>query len=284
MFKPMLASPVELDVIKYPVYCSPKYDGIRCVIREGVAMSRTLKMIPNKYISEMLRMCPDDLDGELIIPNTTFNGIQSMIMDEKGEPTNFEYHVFDIISSKTYLERVDDLKNMKLPSFCKKVLPHKFETESDMLEYERECVEDWDYEGIMVRSPNGPYKFGRSSAKQGYLLKLKRFTDDEATIVGFEEMMHNNNEAVKDLLGHTKRSSKKAGMIPSGVLGAFTVVMKNGNQFNVANGMTAADRINYWQNRETMLGKLVKYKFQGLGTKNLPRFPIFIGIRHHDDM
>jgi len=283
-FQPMLASPIELENIKYPVYCSPKYDGIRCVIRGGIALSRKLKKIPNVYISKMLNMCLDNLDGELIIPHANFNQIQSAVMSEDGEPTNFEFHVFDVISNKPYLERMSDLEKMKLPAFCKKVLPHKFDNEEDMLEYERECVDDYEFEGIMLRSPDGPYKFGRSTAKQGYLLKLKRFTDAEATIVGFEEMMHNENEKTKDELGHSKRSHKKAGMVPAGVLGAFTVETADGKQFNVSTGMTAQDRVSYWENRDSMIGKLVKYKFQESGAKDLPRFPVFLGIRHPDDM
>jgi DNA ligase-1 len=279
----MLASPIELDNIKYPVYCSPKYDGIRCVIREGIALSRKLKEIPNLYISAMLKMCPDNLDGEIIIPHANFNKIQSAVMSEDGEPANFEFHVFDVISSKPYLERMETLKTMELPKFCKKVLPHKFDNEDDMLEYERECVDEWEFEGIMIRSPNGPYKFGRSTAKQGYLLKLKRFTDAEAKIVGFEEMMHNENEKTKDELGHSKRSHKKAGMVPAGVLGSFTVEMADGKRFKVSTGMTAEDRATYWENRESMLGQLVKYKFQEAGAKDLPRFPVFLGIRHPDD-
>ena len=145
-------------------------------------------------------------------------------------------------------------------------------------------MEDWEYEGIMIRSGNGPYKFGRSSAKEGYLLKLKRFADDEARIVGFDEMLHNENEAFLDKLGHTKRSTKKDGMVPAGVLGSFIVKMKNGKQFNVATGMTAADRLAYWTARTSLLGQYVKYKFQGYGTNGLPRFPVFLGIRHVDDM
>ena len=73
-------------------------------------------------------------------------------------------------------------------------------------------------------------------------------------------------------------------MVPAGVLGAFTVEMPDGKQFKVSTGMTAEDRANYWENRESMLGQLVKYKFQEAGAKDLPRFPVFLGIRHPDDM
>lgn len=282
MFQPMLASAVELQSVKYPVYCSPKFDGIRCVIRDGVALSRKLKQIPNVYVSKMMSKCSNNLDGELILAGKTFNEIQSAIMSEDGEP-NFEFHVFDIISDKPYVERMVELAELKLPKFCRKVLPVKIRSEAEMLNYERHCVDEKGYEGIMIRSPNGPYKFGRSTAKQGYLLKLKRFQDAEATIIGLEEMMHNENEKTKDELGHAKRSHKRAGMVPAGVLGAF-VVSDGTREFRVSTGMTADDRAHYWMNKDSMIGKLVKYKFQDAGAKDLPRFPVFLGIRHSDDI
>jgi DNA ligase-1 len=240
-----------------------------------------LKPIPNDHIQSMLSECPNGLDGEIIIPHKTFNQIQSLVMSSDGEP-KFEYRVFDIINDKPYLERIRELKQLDLPEFCKKVIPVKINDEDELMEYERETVDEWEFEGIMIRSPNGPYKFGRSTAKQGYLLKLKRFTDAEATIVGFEELQHNDNEATKDELGHTKRSHKKAGMVPGGVLGAF-VVRDGDKEFRVSTGMTAADRDVYWKNRDQMIGQLVKYRFQESGAKDLPRFPVFLGIRHPDD-
>lgn len=283
MFKPMLAAAVELESLKYPVYCTPKYDGIRCVIRDGVALSRTLKPIPNIHIRGMLAHNLNNLDGELIIPHKSFNEIQSAVMSDDGIP-EFEFVVFDIIGEGDYLTRINILSAMELPAFCKKVLPVEIHNQDALEDYERECVEDWEFEGIMIRSGKGPYKFGRSTVKQGYLLKFKRFQDDEAEIIGFVEMMHNTNEKKKDARGESKRSSKKEGMVPAGVLGAFTVRMASGAKFNVATGLNTQDRETYWQNREGLLGKFVKYRYQEEGAKNLPRFPVFLGIRHEDDM
>ena len=280
-FQPMLATSVELDKVKYPVYCSPKFDGIRCVIRDGVALSRMLKPIPNKWISAMLSECPNNIDGELIIPHQTFNQIQSVVMSGDIADVYFEYHVFDIISDKPYDERMQNLADMELPSFCRKVMSHIMTCEEDLLEYEKECVEEYEFEGIMIRAVKGRYKFGRSTMRDGCLLKVKRFKDAEAKIVGFEEMMHNQNELKVDALGHAKRSSKKEGMVPAGVLGAFVVEMDDGTTFKVSTGMTHADRDAYWKTRDTMLGKLVKYKYQESDGK--PRFPVFLGIRHPDD-
>jgi DNA ligase-1 len=280
-FQPMLASPVDLAGVVYPVLCSPKYDGIRCIIKDGVALSRTLKPIPNSYIQKMLSSCPTNLDGELIIKNKTFNQIQSAVMNGAGEP-DFTYVVFDVINDFEYSERVEDLLTLELPACCETVIPLLVENEEELLAYETTCLAE-NYEGIMIRSPDGPYKFGRSTPKQGYLSKLKRFQDSEAVIIGFEELQHNMNEATVDARGHTKRSHKKAGMVDAGTLGAF-VVRDGTMEFKVATGLTAEERQEYWDSREQMIGKLVKYKCQPSGAKDLPRFPTFLGIRHPDDL
>jgi DNA ligase-1 len=278
----MLASPVDLDKVKYPVLCSPKFDGIRCVIKGGVALSRKLKPIPNTHIQSLLAECPDGLDGELILPNKTFQATTSAVMSEDGEP-NITFYVFDIIEDGPYSERVQHLKAIDLPKVCKKVIPVIIRNKEDLLEYEREAVEDYEFEGIMIRTPDGPYKFGRSTPKQGYLSKLKRFQDSEGIIVGFEELQHNRNTLEEDAIGHAKRSHKKAGMVAAGVLGAF--VLRDGDkEFKVATGLTAEQRADFWEKRPELMGKLVKYKYQESGAKDLPRFPVFLGLRDPRDL
>ena len=75
-FKPMLASQIDdLSTVKYPVYASYKLDGIRAIIYQGVAYSRSLKPIPNKSIQEWAMQNKESLeglDGEFIVgePNT----------------------------------------------------------------------------------------------------------------------------------------------------------------------------------------------------------------------
>lgn len=283
-FKPMLAGSVtDLGKIQYPVLATPKLDGIRCLMLPDGAYSRKLKKIPNRFIQEKMRDVPIGLDGELLVPGKTFNGVSSAVMSSDGEP-DFRYYVFDIVSAVGYSDRMDDLRKMKLPSFCRKITPKLIHNQEELLAYEKEILGYGD-EGIMIRSLKSPYKYGRSSEAEGYLLKLKRFQDAEATILGFEELQHNQNEATVSELGYTKRSSHKAGKVPAGVLGSFRVRdIRTGVEFNVSTGMTAEERAQYWENRDTLLGKIVKYKYQEIGAKDLPRFPTFLGFRSADDM
>lgn len=54
MFKPLLACNADLSKVRYPVYVSPKLDGIRCIVINGIAMSRSMKPIPNRYIQSQI--------------------------------------------------------------------------------------------------------------------------------------------------------------------------------------------------------------------------------------
>jgi DNA ligase-1 len=136
------------------------------------------------------------------------------------------------------------------------------------------------YEGLILRDPLSPYKYGRASMKQGWMLKLKRFQDDEAEIIGVQEMMHNANEAKRDELGRTKRSSAKAGLVGTGLMGALHVRdLKSGVEFYVGTGFDDEDRAKEWK-----LGSIIKYKSFKIGVKDAPRHPVYLGLRDRRDM
>ena len=65
-FKPMLASPFDEALLKFPVLASPKLDGVRAIVRDGVVLSRALKPIPNKWVQQRFSHL-EHFDGELIV-------------------------------------------------------------------------------------------------------------------------------------------------------------------------------------------------------------------------
>jgi DNA ligase-1 len=141
------------------------------------------------------------------------------------------------------------------------------------------------YEGVMLRHPDGPYKHGRSTAKEAWLLKVKRFVDAEAKVIGFSEAQHNANEAKRNELGQLERSSHKAGKVGKQTLGALMVKdLKTGVEFDIGTGFTADQRHLLWCIGENLIGKVVKYKSQPTGVKDKPRFPVFLGFRDKVDM
>lgn len=183
--KPMLSGKFEnveeeLKTLTYPLLATAKYDGIRALMIDGKLLSRTFKNIPNKHIFKTCtEVLPDGLDGELV--SGSFNETSGNVMRHDGESV-FEYHVFDYVKdslTKPYSERMKDLKALKLPSWCVKVLPTEINSLKELETLEQEYLSKG-FEGIMLRSPKGPYKCGRGTTKAMDLVKVKRFKDAEA--------------------------------------------------------------------------------------------------------
>jgi DNA ligase-1 len=137
-------------------------------------------------------------------------------------------------------------------------------------------------EGICFRTPNSPYKQGRSTLKEQYLVKLARFTRQEVTIEGFEEQMENGNATSHNAIGMMDRSSCAANLSGKNTLGSFIVRdLQTGLTFNVGTGVGLTDKLRkeIWMNRERFVGQQITIKFKGHGMKIKPRHPIFVGFR-----
>ena len=287
-FKPNLAAKADLKSLRYPLFASPKLDGIRAMNVDGKLLSRTLKEIPNKYIRFMLASAAiHGFDGELIAGDawskTAYLDTVSVVMSHDKEPTDVRFYVFDLWHMPgTYQQRWHQLQHeasqhQNAPiDVVDQVL---IEKEYDLLEYE-EAVLDKGFEGVMLRDPDGLYKFGRSTTKEQGLMKLKRFEDGEAVIIGMEEEMFNGNEAETNELGRTKRSTAQAGLSGKGSMGALIVRdVVTGVEFNIGTGFTAEQRAGFWELRQANIGQVVKYKHFPIGAKDKPRHPVYLGMR-----
>lgn len=280
-FKPMLASPANLDIVKFPVLASPKLDGIRCVVHEGQAKSRMLKPIPNHYVRETLSSPGvHNLDGEIVTFTDgkldDFNTTQSKVMSQDGEVEDFVFYAFDHFGSPALPFAERHLRVPYATDRYQRKLPHELVQNLEDLHKLCEQHIQLGYEGTMIRSPNGLYKFGRSTAREQGLLKIKRFHDAEAVVVGLTELMRNGNEATTNALGRTERSSHKANMIPSGTMGTI-VANWNGVEFEIGTGYTQQQRQEYWHSLKP--GTKITFKYQELSKYGVPRFPVFLGIR-----
>lgn len=303
--RPMLASKVTYEAIRFPIIAQPKLDGIRCLARNHQALSRSLKPIPNKHVQKFFSAWAsylDGMDGELIVGSPTASDVYrktvSAVMSEDGQP-DFTYYVFDFpkaglpyfarrgilqvrTSNADYAIKAQGLKPLQQPlTLLAEVLCHNAE---DLIAYEQLQLH-LGYEGLILRNKDALYKSGRSTIREQALLKLKQFEDAEASIVEFEELMHNANAPTKDELGLTKRSSHKANKVPTGMLGALIVKSEQWPQtFNIGSGFTEWERRFIWKVRKTLIGQTVKFKYMSVGMKDVPRFPIFLSFRDTIDM
>lgn len=214
MFKPMLAEKVvDVKLLRFPLIASPKLDGIRAFMCEGKLLSRTGKPIKNDHIRTTLEgLLPDGADGEIMSPGS-FQDITSAVMTVKGEP-EFVFNMFDLVPFKSPSASYSDRKALMFREHIDRVLltPNYYRFVNlvpntgvsnleELAAYEEEVLAQG-YEGVILRHPDGPYKQGRSTFKEHYLLKLKRFEDSEAEILGFVEMMHNENVERRNEVGH----------------------------------------------------------------------------------
>ncbi|MDL2342522.1 MAG: ATP-dependent DNA ligase [Patescibacteria group bacterium] len=289
MFKPMLASDADLSTLRFPVVASPKLDGIRAIVIDGVVMSRSLKPIPNKYVQSLFANC-EYFDGELIVGDptsqTVYRDTVSHVMAHDKKDFDVRFYVFDHIADldATYSVRSKQLKSGVKEVKNKRVLLHDSQVingGSHLVDYETRCLV-LGYEGLILRDPYSKYKCGRGTAKEQIILKLKRFVDDEAVITGFDERMENTNEKTTNELGRSKRSSHQAGKVGRGDLGALQCDF-NGIKFNIGTGFDDALRAEIWANKPKYLGQLAKFKHFPIGTKDAPRHPVFLGFRDRSD-
>ena len=290
--KPLLSCEVSLDKINFPVYVSTKFDGIRALVIDSVVYSRSLKPIRNKHVQRLFgKQEYNGFDGELVVGDIyakdVFQKTTSGVMSEDGEP-DVTFHVFDLWSIPTfdyeyrqrYLQEILLDEDKEYPSIvyamirlCKNIDDLTF-----FLEHERNVGG----EGLICRSPSGIYKYGRSTPKEQLSVKLKFFEAGEFEVIGFEERMHNTNEAKTNELGYTERSSCKENLIPMNTLGSL--VLKYGDsEFRCGTGFSDAQRKEIWENKESYLGKLASIRYMSVGMDKLPRVPSFLWWRDADD-
>lgn len=291
----------DTSKLPYPLYISPKLDGIRCAGHDGLAKSRTLKPLPNKHLQELFSYVDiEGLDGEIIVGNPTdpdvYRNTDSFCMSHHKK-LSFSYYVFDDYTNHTqgYRRRLlvdaDDkvaIARQKAPDGLNitRIKTVKVNNEAQLLAEEAKFLAEG-YEGAIARNPDGIYKFNRTTLKEANVFKLKRFVDGEAYIIGFEEELENTNEQKRNELGNLKRSTEQAGMVGKGRLGAFICKdIETGIEFNIGSGrgLTHDLRESLWDIRASLLGRILKYKHFPIGIKEKPRHPIWHGFRDPIDM
>lgn len=291
----MLAAAADLKKIQYPVLGFPKIDGIRAVIHNGQALSRKLIALPNQYIQGFFSHGHfQGLDGELVVgaPNDPLciKHSTSGVMSREGAP-DFTFYVFDKWDARipSFQDRFIEARMQIERTGAARVVPLEYQVlhcEDDLLTYEAAQL-DAGYEGIILRSHNGVYKHGRSTVREGGLLKLKRFEDSEALVLEVIEEQFNGNAAQRDNLGRTKRSSAKAGKVGKGRAGALRVRdIHHGWEFEVGTGMNDADKAEWWAwwSEKRDVPQLIRYKYFPVGMQDRPRHPVYVARRDMRDL
>jgi DNA ligase-1 len=291
MFKVMLASSVsDQTKLRYPLLASRKLDGIRASVQGGKLVSRMLEDIPNVNVQARFKGLAEGLDGELIAGNPTaedsFRRTTSIVMSDDKPALDVRFHIFDKYSEKGFVHRLEEAQDS-----CKDYAVFVEHELIENVEKLTKLTEKWlkeGYEGVMLRAPFGAYKQGRSSLNEGLLLRVKPMDDAEAIVIDVFELEHNGNVATQDNLGHTKRSTCQANFTGLDSLGGLVLKGIGSRwkdvEFRCGTGFKMNERKELWKEKEKLIGKIAKFKYQEVGSKDKPRLPIFLGWRDKRDM
>lgn len=233
-------------------WMSEKLDGVRAYWNGRCFYSRLGNAFyaPSWFTKDL----PKDmhLDGELFGGRKKFQSTVSIVKTPEHQHWNkIVYHVFDA----PHLEKEPFEKRMKaiedyfgsVKSDYAKVVKHEKCQGNNHIEKELKRIIALGGEGLMIRQPGSKYERTRSKT----LLKVKKFHDAEAVVIGYEPSKSN-----------------------PGLTGALWVKMANGKKFKVGSGLTNKDR-----RSPPKKGTIITYKFQEYSNSGTPRFPSYVGIR-----
>jgi len=278
LLRPMLAHTLsDLSEVQYPVYVQPKLDGCRCLIywnddkTDIILESRQGKLFDVEHIKQAWKPhLPSDvvIDGELYkhgIPfETLISWVKNPAVTDRDE-LEFHYydcilrsklslnqsqrfHLLDNIESKISTSNPMDIRLVRVPTdrlSCKEQLENNFEFYS--LE---------EYEGAILRNPDGVYKIaGRSND----LLKYKEFMEEEFEIIGFKDGDGKEKEVV-----------------------IWICKTLDGVKFDVRPAGTYESRARLYKEAHKYIGKMLTVKFQGYTEDESLRFPVGKTIRDYE--
>lgn len=300
-FKPHLACDAKVEKLGFPVYVQYKIDGVRMLVRDSIATGRSMKKYKNKKMTEYFSQeCFNGFDMEIGATYPSDPDLcrlsTSVVNTIEGVLPKFAV-VFDFLDESfleygdTYSYRMaqlkDYLKHHNLPDDVEIIVSkqYKIDSQEELEEFYTKALE-MNYEGLIIRNQDGKHKSGRCTVKEGNYLRLKPTGDSEGVVLRVEEAYENLNEAKTNELGHTERSTHQENMKPKGMIGALWLKdIYSGEEVKVGAGKLTHDlRKYYFENKNEIVGELVKYAFLATGKKDKPRHARYISHRAWEDI
>lgn len=201
------------------------------------------------------------LDGELYCHGVPFQQLSSWIRRNQADTLRLQYYVYDMVdlSSKgdawsTRRAKLDKLFTVLPPSLEGVVVKCKSITCSSLKHLERlkQVSLESGYEGLILRAPQGKYKFGGRSKE---LLKVKKFDDAEYRVV--------------DVVPGVGKFED---------LGVFQLVTHDGKHFSAAARGTEEERRAFLRNRRGLQGRSVTVRYMGVSESGIPRHPVVVRV------
>ncbi|EJC6745801.1 DNA ligase [Vibrio vulnificus] len=232
---------------------SEKLDGIRAYWTGTQLLTRNgNRIFAPKWFVEALP--PMALDGELWAGRGNFHIVQQTVLDTTPDEhawKQIDFMVFDLPESagdyqKRYYTLIDLVKNIDAKHI--KFVEHKPIVSEAQLFEKLDAITGVSGEGVMLRNITSRYQAGRGSD----LLKLKKYSDAEAMVIGYKP-----------------GSGRLMGM-----LGALLVRLDDGTEFYIGSGFTDEQRKN-----PPAIGATVTYRHNGFTNSGKPKFARYLRER-----
>jgi len=268
----------DLERLSFPAYISVKYDGFRSIIINGELYSRGLKVVPNANVRKCLsEILPNGMDMELCV-NGSLGDTGSLLQSRAKEIESLDVYIidwvtdYDLANNTPFEQRYQRIqnwyqktKNKRFSDDCIQINIHAniqrlIRKPSELQAFYDKAVKKGE-EGIMIRSLDAPYVQTRTR----HLLKWKRHADAEGLIVAL----------------YVDHEEKK--------LEAFDLEW-NGKTFRISSGLNETKKIEFYRQRNRLLGKLLKFSYQDISRDNTihygtaPRHAKILTIRDRADM
>lgn len=258
--------------IKFPCIVQEKYDGVYCIAiwRDGKVhiFSRTGKeYVSLNHLKEELDIFMCEANRPLVIFEAYAYGVDQPTIsgwcrDEQNQHPEIVAIVHDCltmgeyygIAKTSYRDRYCDREI--LCSYDYLIFPDCIEVNDAICIFEL-ATQVWQEggEGVIIKNPDAPYARG----KRNYdLMKLKQSVTYDLEVIGVEE-------------GQGKYE---------GIAGTLVLRWKNGQSIRVGSGLTDAERKAFWEDKDSIIGKIVEVKAMKESTEGVLREPRYKGIRY----
>lgn len=278
-FSLMLAPNEIADItkVKYPINVQPKLDGYRCVYHKGAMFSRSGKSFANKHINEyfasVFAINDYTLDGELYAPGYSFNQLQTILNNHEARlPSGLKYFIYDAMPvgdwdakmcQKPYQARLKLINEVVATvGDHQKVLA----ISNDLVQTSKEVLDLYktylgrSLEGVMLKAPDGLYRWKRVSMRSGEMLKVKPYKTEDLEVTGIYD-----------------GEGKYTGMAGGVVVDFNGVAVRCGSGFDDATREAMANAPNDY------IGKVAEIRYLEVTEDGSLRHPSFLRWREEKD-
>lgn len=250
--KVMLAKLFDINKLKLPCYGSPKIDGVRGEYTSQAFISRN--GYPYKGLDHLLKILQGlpNLDGELDIPDLTFQQSSGLIRNDNPTP-DAQFNVFDLPQSTLpFLERLMILEDLIAGIPQVNLVPHiTLRTLEEVYEYYNACKK-LGYEGVVLKTVRHKYSNNRS----WNWMKMKPKGSIDRPVINLFE-------------GKGKYEN---------ALGKVSILYKD-QEVKVGSGFTDKQRHAFWEKPAMLQGRMIEVEYMEETDDGSLRHPVFKGFR-----